>query len=71
MLTEQNMASNSSKSAYTETAHQINKSLVIVNKEGTVLTESSEVHERWTEYCSELYNFPSNPDLGLLDQPTT
>ena len=60
-----------SKEAY-DTIKKITKieqprTSVIEDKEGNVITESSAVLDRWTEYCRELYNHKLNvnkEDLG-------
>ena len=38
-----------------------------IHKSGKYLTEEQEVLSRWTEYCSELYNFESCGDNAILD----
>ena len=38
------------------------------DKGGNLLTESSEVLNRWAEYCKELYNFPIQPDPSILER---
>ena len=61
-----------SKKAYetlkTLTKVQQNKSTVIEDKDGNLLTESSAVLARWTEYCEELYNYPIQPDTTILQE---
>ena len=44
------------------------KSMVIENKDGELLTEKEEVLKRWTEYCKELYNYPIQPDKSILEE---
>ena len=39
----------------------------IQDKPGKVLTEEKEILSRWTEYCSELYNYESCGDNAVLD----
>ena len=69
---EKGMARGNSKQAYdtlrklTKT-HQV-RSTAIEDNSGELLTESSAVLNRWTEYCQELYNFPIQPDTALLDR---
>jgi hypothetical protein len=46
---------------------QQNKTTVIEDSSGELLTESFAVLTRWTEYCRELYNYPIEPDISLLD----
>lgn len=42
---------------------------VIEDKDGTLLTKSEEVTERWKTYCEELYNYESEKDLEVLNEP--
>ena len=55
---------NNSKRAY-----QLVKDLTsaIQDKSGKCLTEEKEILSRWTEYCSELYNYESCGDNTVLD----
>ena len=39
----------------------------IQDKSGKCLTEEKEILSRWTEYCSELYNYESCGDNAVLD----
>ena len=39
----------------------------IQDKSGKCLTEEKEILSRWTEYCSELYNYESCGDNTVLD----
>lgn len=39
----------------------------IQDKNGNGLTEEKEIMERWTEYCSEMYNFQSRGDQDVLN----
>ena len=68
---EDGMKLGNSKAAYDTlkelTKTQQNKSPIIENKEGEPLTESAAILERWTEYCSDLYNYPISPDKRFLD----
>ena len=52
---------------------QRRKPAVIEDSNGNILTESTAVLNRWTEYCSGLYNYELNPDTSLLqcNQKTT
>ena len=43
------------------------RSSAIQNKSGKCLTEEKEILSRWTEYCSELYNYESCGDNAVLD----
>ena len=71
---EDNLKKNNSKKAY-----QLVKDLAstkkvrtstIQNKEGKSLTEDQDILKRWTEYCSELYNYTATGDSGVLQVPT-
>ena len=42
------------------------KSAVIEDSSGNILTESTAVLNRWTEYCSVLYNYELHLDTSLL-----
>ena len=58
------------------TITQQHKSAVIEDSSGNILTESTAVLNRWTEYCSGLYNYElhPDPDTSLLHSnqtPTT
>ena len=43
------------------------RSSTIQEKSGKYLTEENEILSRWTEYCSELYNYESCGDNAELD----
>ena len=43
------------------------RSSTIQDKSGKCLTEEKEILSRWTEYCSELYNYESCGDNTVLD----
>ena len=43
------------------------RSSTIQDKSGKCLTEEEETLSRWTEYCSELYNYDSCRDNAVLD----
>ena len=43
------------------------RSSTIQDKSGKCLTEENEILSRWTEYCSELYNYESCGDNLILD----
>ena len=54
----------------TLTRTQQNRTSVIEDKKGELLTDDEAVLNRWTEYCQELYNFPLQPDKSILvDEP--
>ena len=62
-----------SKKAYqtlkTLTKQSQDRTSVIENKEGELLTENTAILERWTEYCTDLYNHNIQPDQNLLHNP--
>ena len=62
---------NNSKRAYQLvkdlTSDKQGRSSTIQNKSGKCLTEGKEVLSRWTEYCSDLYNYESFGDNTVLD----
>ena len=62
---------NNSKRAYQLVKDLISekqgRSSAIQNKSGKCLTEEKEILSRWTEYCSELYNYESCGDNAVLD----
>ena len=63
---ESNLSKNNSKKAYQLvkelSSSKQEHSTVIQNKNGEVLTEDRDMLKRWTEYCSELYNYKTNGD---------
>ena len=62
---------NNSKTAYQLvkdlTSEKQGRSSTIQDKSGKCLTEEKEILSRWTEYCSELYNYESCGDNTVLD----
>ena len=57
------MNKNNSKKAYQMvnnlTSEKQVRATTIQDKSGKCLTEEQEIFSRWTEYCSELYNYKS------------
>ena len=45
------------------------RNTTIQDKSGTRLTENEHVLKRWTEYCSELYNYRATGDPEVLNVP--
>ena len=43
----------------------------VQDRSGKCLTEERQILNRWTEYCSELYNYKANGDPSALDCPKT
>ena len=64
---------NNSKKAYQLvkdlTTDKQGKSTTIQDKSGKCLTEENEILNRWTEYCSDLYNYETEGDPIILDCP--
>ena len=62
---------NNSKRAYQLvkdlTSQKQGRSSTIQDKTGKCLTEEKEILNRWTEFCSELYNYESCGDNTVLD----
>ena len=62
---------NNSKRAYQLvkdlTSDKQGRSSTIQDKSGKRLTEEKEILSRWTEYCSELYNYESCGDNTILE----
>ena len=51
------------------TTEKQGKSTTIQDKSGKCLTEENEILNRWTEYCSDLYNYETDGDPIVLDCP--
>ena len=64
---------NNSKKAYQIvkdlTTEKQGKTTTIQDKSGKCLTEENEILNRWTEYCSDLYNYETEGDPIVLDCP--
>ena len=64
---------NNSKKAYKLvqdlTATKQERTTTIRDKDGTCLTENEDILKRWTEYCSELYNYRATGDPEVLNVP--
>ena len=73
--TEENLRKNNSTGAYqlvkNLTTVKQGKATTINDRSGKCLTEEGEVMNRWTEYCSELYNHKANGDPSVLNYPHT
>lgn len=44
---------------------------IILSKTRKPLTEGKDILDKWTEYCTELYNLKLNSDLAVLVRPHT
>ena len=47
------------------------KATTVQDCSGKCLTEERQILNRWTEYCSELYNYKTNGDPSVLNCPQT
>ena len=47
------------------------KVTTVQDPSGKCLTEKRQILNRWTEYCSELYNHKANGDSSVLNCPQT
>ena len=43
------------------------KATTVQDRSGKCLTEDRQILNRWTEYCSELYNYKANGDPSVLN----
>ena len=63
---EENLRKNNSKRAYQLvkdlTSVKQGKATTVQDRSGKCLTEERQILNRWTEYCSELYNYKANRD---------
>ena len=68
---DRDMERGSSREAYKTlksiTTTTMPRAAVIDDKDGNLLTDSKKVLERWTEYCSGLYNYQIDLDTSVLD----
>ena len=51
------------------TTEKQGKTTTIQDKSGKCLTEENDILNRWTEYCSDLYNHETEGDPIVLDCP--
>ena len=70
---EDNMKKNNSKKIYQLvkdlTSIKQGRTTTIQDKDGECLTEEHDVLKRWSEYCSELYNYRATGDPEVLNVP--
>ena len=45
------------------------KTTTVQDRSGKCLTDLRQILNRWTEYCSELYNYKANGDSSVLNCP--
>ena len=69
--TEENLRKNNSKRAYQHvkdwTTVKQGKATTVQDRSGKCLTEEREIPNRWTEYCTELYNHKANGDPSVVE----
>ena len=72
---EENLRKNNSKRAYQLvidlTTVKQGKATTLQDRSGKCLTEERQILNRWTEYCSEVYNYKANGDPSVLNCPQT
>ena len=70
---EEKLRRNNSKRAYQLvkdlTTVKQGKATTVQDRSGKFLTEEREILNRWTEYCTELYNHMANGDPSVLGCP--
>ena len=70
---DDNLGKNNSKKAYQLvkdlTSSKQGRTTTIQEKNGKRLTEDKDILNRWTEYCSELYNHKAKGDPEVLKHP--
>ena len=73
--TEENLRKNNSKRVYQLvkdlTTVKQGKATTVQDRSGKCLTEERQILNRWTKYCSELYNYKANGDPSVLNCPQT
>ena len=47
------------------------KATTVQDRSGKCFTEERQILNRWTEYCSELYDYKANGDPSVLNCPQT
>ena len=72
---EEGLRKNNSQRAYQPVKDVITvkqgKATTVQDRSGKYLTVERELLNRWTEYCTELYNYKANGDPSVLDCPQT
>ena len=53
------------------TTEKQGKATTVQDRSGKCLTEERQILNRWTEYCSELFNYRANRDPSVLNCPQT
>ena len=74
MRLKKNLRRNNSKRAYQLVKDLTNvkqgKATTVQDRSGKCLTEERQILNRWTDYCSELYNYKANGDPSVLTMTT-
>ena len=72
---EENLRKNNNKTAYQLvkdlTTVKQGKATTVQDRSGKCLTEERQILNRWTEHCSELYNYKTDGDPSVLNCPQT
>ena len=72
---EENLRKNNIERAYQLVKDFTNvkqrKATTVQDSSGKCLTEKQQMLNRWTKYCTELYNYEANGDPSVLDCPQT
>ena len=72
---EEGLRKNNSQRAYQPVKDVITvkqgKATTVQDRSGKYLTVERELLNRWTEYCTELYNYKANEDPSELNRPQT
>ena len=72
---KENLRKNNIKRAYQLvkdlTTVKQRKATTVQDRSEKCLTEERQILNRWTEYCSELYNYEANGDPSVLNCPQT
>ena len=68
---EEHLSNNNSKKAYKTIKELTNtkqgRVMTIQDKSGKCLTEEQDIRNRWTEYCSDLYNYDTKGNPAVLN----
>ena len=72
---EENLRKSNSKRAYQLvkdlTTVKQGKTTTVQDRSGKCLTEERQILNRWTEYCSEVYNYKTSGDPSVQNCPKT
>ena len=69
---QRDFENNNTREAYATvkqlTKEKVDKTSAIEDENGTLLTDSRKIQNRWTEYIRNLYNHPINTDDAILEK---